>query len=83
MEGMRGVVEGPFGTSAGFEVTSVDEAKGRWAWRVRVGPARLTIAHEVADGMAAVEIGGATSLVMAYAPVARAALGRLVRMPRA
>jgi hypothetical protein len=43
-----------------------------------LGPARLTIAHEVADGRTAVEIDGPAPLVIAYAPVARLALSRLV-----
>jgi hypothetical protein len=78
--GMRGKVEGPFWTTARFEVTAVDEAAGLWTWRVQVGPARLTIDHEVADGLAAVEIDGPPPLVYAYAPVARIALARLVRV---
>ena len=77
-EGMRGVVDGPFGARARFEVTHVDETAGRWTWRVRVGPACLTIDHEVGDGVTAVVIDGPAPLVMAYAPVARLALTRLV-----
>ena len=80
-EGMRGVVEGPFGARARFEVTGVAEAEGRWTWRVQVGPAYLTIDHEVADGLTAVEIDGPLPLVHAYAPVARLALIRLVHVP--
>jgi hypothetical protein len=79
--GMRGKVEGPFWTTARFEVTALDEAAGMWTWRVRVGPARLTIDHEVADGLTAVEIDGPPPLVYAYAPVARIALARLVHLP--
>ena len=80
-EGMRGVVEGPFWAKARFEVTVVAEAERRWTWRVQVGPARLTMDHEVADGRTAVEIDGPTPLVHAYAPVARIALTRLVHLP--
>lgn len=80
-EGMRGVVEGPFGARTRFEVTSVDEAEGRWGWRVQVGPARLTIDHEVADGLTAIEIDGPAPLVLVYTPVARLALTRLVHLP--
>ena len=78
-EGMRGVVEGPFWARARFEVTSIDETAGRWTWRVWVGPAHMTIDHEVADGVTAVVIEGPAPLVLAYAPIARLALVRLVR----
>jgi len=79
--GMRGVVEGPFGSRARFEVTSVNETRGLWTWEVRLGPARLVIDHEVADGKTAVTIGGPAPFVLAYAPVARRALERLVNLP--
>lgn len=79
--GMRGVVHGPVWSNARFEVTSVDPPAGRWAWRVQAGPVRLTIDHEVADGMTAVVIDGPAPFVLAYAPIARLALQRLVRSP--
>lgn len=78
--GLRGEVEGLFGVRARFEVTDVDEVAERWTWRVQVGPATLTIAHEVADGRTSVEIDGPAPLVIAYAPVARLALSRLVHI---
>ena len=77
-EGMSGVVEGPIGARARFEVTFVDEAARRWTWKVWIGPAQLTIDHEVDDGLTAVEIAGPAPLVIAYAPLARMALTRLV-----
>lgn len=76
--GSRGVVEGLLGVKVRFEVTRVDEAARRWSWRVRVGPAHMTIDHEVDDGATAVVIEGPAPLVIAYAPVARLALTRLV-----
>jgi len=79
-DGMRGVVAGPLGTSARFEVTCIDRAEQRWTWKVQVGPARLTIAHEGADGVAAIEIDGPAPPVIAYTPLARRALNRLVRL---
>jgi uncharacterized protein YndB with AHSA1/START domain len=78
--GMRGEVKGPAGSRVRFEVTDVDETAGRWTWRVRIGPASLTIAHVVADGRTAVELDGPAPVVVAYAPVARVALARLVRV---
>ena len=79
-EGMHGHVEGPFFSKARFEVTHVDEAARRWSWRVAIGPAHLTIGHEVGDGATAVVIEGAAPLVLAYAPVARLALTRLANL---
>lgn len=79
--GMRGVVEGPLRSRARFEVTSVDEAQRAWTWEVRLGPARLLIDHEVAEGKTAVTIAGPAPLVLAYAPIARRALERLANLP--
>ena len=62
-------------------MTRLAEAEGRWTWRVQVGPAYLTIDHDVADGLTAVEIDGPALLVHAYAPLARLALTRLVHVP--
>jgi hypothetical protein len=61
-------------------VTAVDEADSRWTWRVRLGPAALMIDHEVADGWTAVVLDGPAPVVVAYAPVARLALSRLVHL---
>lgn len=74
------MVEGPFGVRARFEVTVVDEVARRWTWRVHVGPACLTIAHGVTDGLTAVDIEGPGLLVHSYAPVARVSLTRLVHV---
>ena len=79
--GMRGVVEGPFRSRARFEVTSVNEAQRLWTWEVRLGPVHLVIDHEVAEGDTAVTIEGPAPFVLAYAPVARRALERLVNLP--
>jgi len=78
--GLRGEVEGFTGLRVRFEVTEVDEAAGRWTWRVRLGPAALTMEHEVADGRTAIALDGPTPIVLAYVPVARHALSRLVRL---
>jgi hypothetical protein len=78
--GLRGDVKGRVGTRVRFEVMEVDEAAGRWTWWIELGPARLTIDHEVADGRTAVVLDGPAPVVIAYAPVARLALSRLVRL---
>lgn len=78
--GMEGQVDGLLGLRARFRVTEVDESAGTWSWEVRVGPARLRIDHEVDEGSAAVDIVGSPVVVAGYAPVARLALERLVRL---
>lgn len=81
--GMRGTVESVAGFRVAFVVESVDHDRRTWTWRVRLGPARLRLRHDVrAHGR-----GSTTSLTMhgpwlvlsAYAPLARLALRRLVR----
>jgi hypothetical protein len=79
-EGLEGTVTGLFGVRVRFRVTSVDAEAGRWAWEVRAGVMRLRIDHEVEDGRAAITIDGPAPAVLAYAPVARLALARLVSL---
>lgn len=82
--GLAGRVVGPLGISVRFVVESVDEARRRWVWRVRLGPLRLRLHH----GVRAHERGGVTTdlriegplpAVVLYAVPARLALRRLVR----
>lgn len=81
-EGARGRVFGPLGVHLDFVVDAVDEDAREWAWTVRFGPLRMQLAH----GVAAVERGASTWLrlrgplpvVLAYVPLARFALHRLV-----
>lgn len=82
--GMTGVVHGPFGLLVGFEVETVDEVTRTWTWRVRSGPLRMWLRHEVlatAEGgsAATLTVAGPWPLVLVYPPVARIALARLVR----
>ncbi|MFE3519555.1 SRPBCC family protein [Streptomyces sp. NPDC059166] len=81
--GVRGEVVSLFGITAAFTVESVDEPRWCWAWRVRLGPARLRLLHEVArrpgGSATTLRIEGPAVLVAAYAGPARWALGRLVR----
>jgi hypothetical protein len=76
--GLEGEVEGPLGVRARFEVLAVDEPAMRWTWRVRVGPTSLEIDHDVSEGYASVTVHGPAPIVLAYAPIARRALRRLV-----
>jgi hypothetical protein len=65
-----------------FEVLAVDESQREWAWRAQVGPISLRLEHGVApDGDGAstwLRVHGALPIVLAYAPLARIALGRLL-----
>lgn len=76
--GLEGEMEGPLGVRARFDVLEVDRAGGRWSWIVRMGPVRLRIDHEVEEGSAALILVGSAPAVLAYAPLARRALGSLV-----
>jgi hypothetical protein len=81
--GLRGAVVGPAGVRLPFEVLDVDEAAMTWRWRVRVGFVDAVLDHAVR----AAPRGSVTDLVItapsffavAYAPLARLALHRLVR----
>jgi hypothetical protein len=75
--GLEGELEGRFGVRARFDVLEVDERAMRWAWTVRIGPARLEIDHDVSEGYAAATIHGPAPLVLVYAPLAKRALRRL------
>ncbi|MFD6419991.1 SRPBCC family protein [Streptomyces sp. NPDC060194] len=81
--GARGEVRGHLGVRARFVVDSVDEEARTWVWRVRVGPLRMRLHHEVrprpGGTLTTLRIDGAAPVVAAYALPARWALTRLVR----
>lgn len=82
--GSRGEVLGPGGVRVPFEVTEADPQRRRWTWRVRAGGLVLAMTHGVAvapDGgsCAWVRVSGPLPVVAGYLPLARLALGRLVR----
>jgi hypothetical protein len=81
--GDRGEVLGPVGMRVPFEVTHVDPQRRHWTWRVRLGALVLEMAHGVTrrdNGRccAWVRVAGPLPVVVAYLPLARLALGRLV-----
>jgi hypothetical protein len=81
--GARGRVRGPVGVALPFVVDAVDEAARRWAWTVSLGPVRLHLLHWVAEGpdggsTTGLRMDGPAPMVLAYAPLARVAIGRLV-----
>ena len=82
--GLSGRVLGPLGLAVPFTIEDVDEAARRWSWRVAVGPLGVRLLHWVAEGpgggtTTGLRLSGPAPLVLAYAPAARLALGRLVR----
>jgi len=81
--GVGGTVRGPLGVRVAFVVTDVDERGRTWAWDVRCGPVRMHLRHGVEPeprGAATwLIIDGPAPVVAVYLPVARVALGRLVR----
>lgn len=81
--GLRGRVVSWAGPGVAFEVVSVDADARTWEWSVRLGPASVRMLHDVgASGegsSAGLRMSGPHLLLWGYAPLARLALGRLVR----
>jgi hypothetical protein len=81
--GLGGRVRGPLGLRVTFVVADVDERRRTWSWDVRLGPLRMHLRHGVDPdpGGAAtwLAVRGPAPVVLAYLPVARVALRRLVR----
>ncbi len=81
--GSTGRVHAVLGVGVDFLVDSVDEAGRIWVWRVRKGPLTLHLTHRVerhGDGCrTTLEMAGPLPVLLGYAPLARLALGRLVR----
>ncbi|CAO5237982.1 SRPBCC family protein [Frankia sp. AgKG'84/4] len=82
--GMTGEVRSFLPPAARFVITSVDELSHTWSWRVSIGPVRLTLDHGVEPCLDAgtttwLRLRGPLPIVLAYAPLARLALRRLVR----
>ena len=85
--GTTGTVTGLGGLVAVFRIDAVDEAARTWSWSVRSGPLRLTFDHGVDAAPPGVGRGSTAwvvvhafwPLALAYAPIARLSLGRLVR----
>jgi hypothetical protein len=65
-----------------FRVLEVDEVAMQWSWEARIGPLRLRLEHGVTSHLTGsstwLRVHGPLPLVLAYAPLARVALGRLL-----
>jgi hypothetical protein len=81
--GATGRVRGPLGVGVDFVVEAVDEKSRQWVWTVSTGPVVLRLHHSVVpvgDGArTTLTMSGPLPVLLGYAPLARLALGRLVR----
>lgn len=77
--GLEGEMLTRLGLTVVFDVIEVDEGAGRWTWVLRAGPLRYRVEHLVEEGRAGMVITGPAPAVLASVPVARRALGRVVR----
>jgi hypothetical protein len=81
--GVTGSVVGPLRVRVQFVIDEVNEPDRRWVWRVRRGPVRLRLVHlveEHAGGCSTtLVVDGPLPVAVAYAPLAKVALARLVR----
>lgn len=80
--GTTGRVYGPPGVRIDFVVLGVDADARRWAWTVTRWPVTLRLEHAVTKrgggSATSLRIEGPLPVVLAYAPIARFALQRLV-----
>jgi hypothetical protein len=81
--GVTGRVRGPLGVALPFAIAAVDRAARQWSWSVSAGPVQLRLTHWVSAGpdggaTTGLRMTGAAPLVIGYAPLALAALRRLV-----
>lgn len=80
--GLTGSVHGPAGLAVRFVVLDVDPTARTWTWQIQWGPAQLRLEHtvtDVAEGSAtALTMRGPLPILLAYVPIARLALHRLV-----
>jgi hypothetical protein len=75
--GTDGVVLTRIGLTVPFEVIDVDEPGGRWIRSISVGPFRLRLEHEIAEGLAGVVVSAPAPVALAYVPIARRTMRRL------
>lgn len=80
--GLTGTVHAAFGIDVRYTVTEVDEAARRWAWTARPPGFTMHLTHTVEQHPTGTRTGlavdGPALVLLAYLPVARLALRRLV-----
>jgi hypothetical protein len=77
--GLEGELRLAGGVTARFDVLDVDERATTWTRVVRLGPASLRVEQRVDEGFGSIEAIGPAIVVLAYAPLARRSLDRLLR----
>jgi hypothetical protein len=77
--GLEGDLLLPGGLRLGFGVLEVNEAGPSWTLELELGPIRLLIDHRVDEGFGLAEITGPFPFPLAFAPLARRSLSRLLR----
>ncbi len=81
--GVTGTVRSPIGVGVPFTVDEVDEPGRSWTWTVRIWPVRVRLSHTVRPAHPGtrtdLQLHGPLPVLLAYAPLARLALRRLVR----
>lgn len=81
--GTSGTVGSVAGIRVVFGIETVDREGRRWSWRVRFGPVVLRLEHDVRahsrGSTTTLAMEGPRLALLAYAPLARLALHRLVR----
>lgn len=80
--GLSGTVESAVGVHAAFVVDAVDHDRRTWTWRVHLGRIRIRLHHEVRPGRGttpSLTMDGPQLVLVAYAPLARLAMHRLVQ----
>ncbi|GBC86210.1 hypothetical protein HRbin12_00196 [bacterium HR12] len=80
--GLEGELVLALGLRVRFEVLEADQEPGGFTWVLGSGWARLRIEQEVAEGLAGAVLSGSAPIVLLAAPVAGAALARLVAPAR-
>jgi hypothetical protein len=82
--GLTGHVTSYVPPALSFEITDVDAKGRRWSWETALGPVRMSFDHGVdprpAGSSTWLTMHGQLPLLVLYAPVARLALHRLVRV---
>jgi hypothetical protein len=77
--GLEGELSFVGGLGGRFDVVDVDDVATTWTRVVRLGPGSMRIEQRVDEGFGSIEAIGPPPLVLAYAPLARRSLDRLLR----
>jgi hypothetical protein len=77
--GLEGSLMLAGGVRVAFDVLEVNDLGPSWTRQLRLGPVRLFVDHHVDEGFGLVEITAPFPIALAYVPLARRSLSRLLR----